>query len=257
MAHPTLRLYDGYNHTSPHLRDAVKELQSQLKRYGYRIKADGGFGPYTENVVRLFQSSKGLVADGVVGPSTWASLLRKPAPANPETAYQTSYAKWDRSLLKQLEELKKYGNTVKKVAQKYDIPPAVIAGIGSRESHWGLALTPPGPSGTGDHGHGRGLLQIDDRWHVPFVESGKWAVAKENIVYGAAVLKNCMNYFVKKAGWKPGFKLIKAGCAGYNCGPRRAWDGYRMGYGVDYYTTGRNYSKDVLERAGWFQLHGW
>jgi hypothetical protein len=26
----------------------------------------------------------------------------------------------------------------------------VIAGIGSRESHWGLLLNPPGPSGTGD-----------------------------------------------------------------------------------------------------------
>lgn len=257
MGRPTLRLYDGFRHTSPHLRDDVKELQTLLRGLGYRIRPDGEFGAYTENVVRLFQASKGLSADGVVGPYTWSMLLRKPAPSNPTTTFQTSYSKWDRSLLKQLEELKKYEYIVKKVAQQYNIPPSIMAGMGSRESHWGLALTPPGPNGTGDHGHGRGLLQIDDRWHVPFVQSGRWADARENIIYGGAVLKNCMAYFEKKAGWSMSFQLIQAGVAGYNCGPRRAWDGYRMGYGVDYYTTGRNYSKDVVERAGWFQLHGW
>jgi len=257
MGRPTLRLYDGYSHTSPHLKDDVKELQTLLRGYGYRVRVDGEYGPYTENVVRLFQKAKGMTSDGVVGPYTWSILLKKAAPKDKETTFQTSYSKWDRTLLQQLEEVKKYEKIVKKVAAKYGIPAAVIAGIGSRESHWGLALTPPGPGGTGDHGHGRGLLQVDDRWHVPFVQSGKWAEAKENIIYGCAVLKNCMDYFVKKADWEMSFKLIKAGVAGYNCGPRRAWDGYRMGYGVDYYTTGRNYSKDVLERAGWFQLHGW
>lgn len=257
MAQPTLRLNDGYAHTSPQLSDAVKELQTLLKGYGYRVQVDGGFGPYTENVVKLFQASKGMTADGVVGPTTWAILLNKPAPVNNELAFQTSYAKYDKSLLKQLEEAKKYEDIVKKVAAKYGIPASVLGGLGSRESHWGLALTPPGPGGTGDGGHGRGLLQIDDRWHIPFIESGKWADGKENIIYGGAVLKNCMDYFTKKANWPMGFNLIKAGVAGYNCGPRRAWDGYQMGQGVDYYTTGRNYSKDVLERAGWFQLHGW
>ena len=53
------------------------------------------------------------------------------------------------------------------------------------------------------------------------------------------------------------YKLIKAGVAGYNCGPRRAWEGFQMGHGVDYYTTGRDYSSNVIERAGWFQLHGY
>ena len=64
MARPTLRLYDGYSHTSPHLRDDVKELQTLLRGLGYRVRPDGEFGPYTENVVRLFQASKGLGGDG-------------------------------------------------------------------------------------------------------------------------------------------------------------------------------------------------
>jgi hypothetical protein len=257
MGRPTLRLYDGFSHTSPHLKEDVKDLQTLLKGMGYRIKPDGEFGAYAENVVRLFQKSKKIDADGVVGPFTWSLLLKTPTPKNPATTFQTSFSKWDRDLLKQLEELKKYEYTVNKVASKYDIPTSIIAGIGSRESHWGLALTPPGPGGTGDHGHGRGLLQIDDRWHVPFVESGKWANGRDNIIYGAAVLKNCMDYFVTKAEWEMSLNLIRAGVAGYNCGPRRVLEGYNMGYDLDYYTTGRDYSKNVIERAGWFQLHGW
>lgn len=256
MARPTLKLYDGFSHTSPQLKEDVKDLQTLLKGLGYRVKPDGEFGAYTENIIRLFQASKGMEPDGVVGPYTWSLLLQQPAPQNPATTFQTSYAKFDKTLLRQLDEYRKYEDTVNKVAAKYNIPPSILAGLGSRESHWGLALTPPGPGGTGDGGHGRGLLQIDDRWHVPFIESGKWADGRENIIYGGAVLKTCMDYFVKQAGWEMSFNLIKAGVAGYNCGPRRAWDGYRLGYGVDYYTTGRDYSSNIIERAGWFQLHG-
>lgn len=255
MSRPTLRLYDGMNHTSPQLRDAVKELQTLLKQIGYRIVPDGEFGPYTENVVKLFQASKGVTADGVVGPETWALMFNKPAPANIETAFQTSYSKWDKHLLRQLEELKKYEIIVKKVAIQYNIPASVIAGIGSRESHWGLALTPPNPAGTGDGGHGRGLMQVDDRWHIPFIQSGKWADASENIIYGCAVLKSSINLFTKNG--ITGFNGLKGGIAGYNCGPSRALSAYNAGYGADYYTTGRDYAANVLERAGWFQLQGW
>jgi len=258
MSRPTLRLYDGQNNTSPQLRDAVKELQTLLKQLGYRVNPDGEFGPFTENVVKLFQASKGQMADGVVGPETWALLLNKPAPKNPSTAFQTSYAKWDKAMLRQLEELKKYEAVVRKVAAQYGLPAAVIAGIGSRESHWGLALTPPTPAGTGDGGHGRGLMQVDDRWHIPFIQSGKWADARENIIYGCAVLKTSIDYMVKKGGMNPtNFLTIQAGVAGYNCGPKRVVEGLAAGYDVDYYTTGRNYSNDVLQRAGWFQLQGW
>ncbi len=256
MSRPTLRLYDGMASTSPQLKDAVKELQTLLKQLGYRTTIDGEFGPYTENIVKLFQASKGVTADGVVGPECWALLLNKPAPKNLEFAFQTSLAKWDKTMLRQLEELKKYEVIVKKVAAQYSIPASVIAGIGSRESHWGLALTPPTPAGTGDGGHGRGLMQIDDRWHIPFIQSGKWADAGENIIYGCAVLKTSIDYMIKK-GMPKGFNAIWAGIAGYNCGPKRAYDGVSQGYGPDYYTTGRDYGKNVLERAGWFQLQGW
>ncbi|UOE43224.1 peptidoglycan-binding domain-containing protein [Agromyces larvae] len=40
----------------------------------YRLKVDNSFGANTRNSVKWFQSSKGLTADGVVGPKTWQAL---------------------------------------------------------------------------------------------------------------------------------------------------------------------------------------
>jgi hypothetical protein len=52
----------------------VLELQSRLRALGYRVAANGIFSWETDTRVREFQKSKGLVADGLVGPKTWAAL---------------------------------------------------------------------------------------------------------------------------------------------------------------------------------------
>ncbi|PID96438.1 MAG: hypothetical protein CSA84_04680 [Actinomycetales bacterium] len=54
--------------------DDVLYLQQQLNSLGYRLSVDGIFGWVTESAVRSFQSSRGLTADGIVGPMTWAAL---------------------------------------------------------------------------------------------------------------------------------------------------------------------------------------
>jgi peptidoglycan hydrolase-like protein with peptidoglycan-binding domain/GH24 family phage-related lysozyme (muramidase) len=54
--------------------DDVRAVQRALLRSGYPVAVDGIFGPGTERAVRQFQASRGLVADGVVGPQTRAKL---------------------------------------------------------------------------------------------------------------------------------------------------------------------------------------
>ncbi|MEA3277152.1 MAG: peptidoglycan-binding domain-containing protein [Pseudomonadota bacterium] len=49
----------------------VKKLQKRLKKAGFDPgDIDGEFGGATEAAVMAFQASKGLLADGVVGPKT-------------------------------------------------------------------------------------------------------------------------------------------------------------------------------------------
>jgi peptidoglycan hydrolase-like protein with peptidoglycan-binding domain len=55
---------------------AVTAVQSQLRySYGYIIVVDGIFGPRTDAAVRAFQRRFGLRADGIVGRSTWHTMI--------------------------------------------------------------------------------------------------------------------------------------------------------------------------------------
>jgi N-acetyl-anhydromuramyl-L-alanine amidase AmpD len=55
----------------------VVTLQNRLNALGCPCgAADGDFGPRTESAVKAFQKKKKLVQDGVVGPKTWAALLK-------------------------------------------------------------------------------------------------------------------------------------------------------------------------------------
>ena len=53
----------------------VKTLQYLLRARGHTVVVDGAFGPNTAAAVKAFQTSRGLTADGIVGPITWAALV--------------------------------------------------------------------------------------------------------------------------------------------------------------------------------------
>jgi peptidoglycan hydrolase-like protein with peptidoglycan-binding domain len=53
----------------------VRPLQQLLRARNHPVAVDGIFGPQTEGAVKAFQQSKGLVADGIVGPLTWPKLI--------------------------------------------------------------------------------------------------------------------------------------------------------------------------------------
>jgi hypothetical protein len=54
---------------------AVRTLQYMLRASGRSVTPDGSFGPATDSAVRSYQSAHGLSVDGVVGDTTWFSLL--------------------------------------------------------------------------------------------------------------------------------------------------------------------------------------
>ena len=54
---------------------AVAEMQTRLNAHGWRVNADGIFGPITADPLTDFQAAQDLTPDGICGPRTWAALL--------------------------------------------------------------------------------------------------------------------------------------------------------------------------------------
>ncbi len=189
-----------------------------------------------------------------------------------EQRFATTLAINDSTMLRQLQQANKYRSIILEAAQKTNLPAAIICGIGSRESHWGLALTPPGPGGRGDFakrplrgartglepndgpGYGRGLMQIDYDWHE-FARTGNWQNERANLLYACTVLNSARSFFEQRN--VPATQMLRAIIAAYNAGATATYGCISAGSDVDCKTTGRDYSKDVLNRAGWFQLQGW
>ena len=56
--------------------DLVVWVQEHLVSAGYPIQVSGDYGYHTLLDVEAFQTAHGLSADGIIGPETWAALLR-------------------------------------------------------------------------------------------------------------------------------------------------------------------------------------
>lgn len=193
--------------------------------------------------------------------------------ASPVT-FSTTLSASDPSMTAQATAADNYREFILAAAQQFGFQPAVICGVGSRESGWGLLLKPPGPAGTGDfaprhntkpwrsgpmppdgQGYGRGLMQIDfDAFD--FARTGHWQDPASNINAGAQVLHNNIRFFTNNSSLQ-GLELLRVAIAAYNCGAGNVQKALQQSLDVDAFTAHANYSADVLNRAGFFQLHGW
>lgn len=260
----TLRLFDGYDHTSPDSRPAVRELQEALNKAGHRTTVDGYFGPATMAAVEAFQSQKGLPVDGIATAPTWAALLV--GPRIDLAFFDTTYLA--HAFTGHLNESDQYREYIARASEISGYAVPIVWAIGSRESGWGLALRPQGPGGTGDFaprsggkphdggGYGRGLMQIDYKSHE-FARTGPWSNPRENILYAASVMLDNIRWQVKNWPALSKTQALRASIAAYNCGPGNVSRALKSGRDIDYFTSHRDYSADVLNRAGWFQRHGW
>jgi hypothetical protein len=134
------------------------------------------------------------------------------------------------------------------VEEEEGFPSCLLLAIASHETDMNDVV--------GDHGHGRGLFQIDDRSHGPFLTSqraeragGKPAVGAA-ARYAATLLKQNLDFGRRKRVRQT--DLFKFAVSAYNAGPGGALEGYRLG-DSDRKTTPGNYARDVMGRMAVFQ----
>jgi hypothetical protein len=272
MSAKTLRLYDGFDHTSPELRGAVGVVQAELQRHDEQVVVDGCFGFGTERAVRDFQSACGLREDGVVGPGTWQALEVGPAGANPSLG--TSHRLDQPLLLEEHAVAARHGPAIEAAAVRFGLAPALIVALGSRQSRLGLALTPEGPTGTADllprnHirpprcgplpvdglGFLRGLMGLD--YDIDEVaRSDAWRDPATNIAEACRLLCALRSQLRRRTTLHGG-GLLRGALAAYNCGLGNVLRAVGQGLDLDFYTVGRHFGAEVLDRAGFFEAQGW
>lgn len=125
------------------------------------------------------------------------------------------------------------------------LPQGLLLAIASRETH---CRNIPG-----DGGHGRGVFQIDDRYHADWLAEhgaetpGAVPSIEDAAAYASEILAANLA-FGRRHGIR-GRALVKFAASAYNVGALGALEGYRQG-DSDLRTANGNYGADVLERMG-------
>lgn len=147
------------------------------------------------------------------------------------------------TLMKQVNTFyRRYGGVCGDAASKAGLDPFTLYAVGSRETN----LTDV----TGDHGHGRGIWQLDDRSYTipkPFPVVLQASIA-------AKLLSGCLLHFTQ-LGWPVGSAMQLAFSA-YNAGIRGAEVGLlNPAHDADLRTAGGDYGRDVMERLNYIRSH--
>jgi soluble lytic murein transglycosylase-like protein len=142
--------------------------------------------------------------------------------------------------------------------RQYSFSPALLMAIASRETNMRNIV--------GDRGHGYGLMQVDVGTDPEFCHSGAWKNAPLSIHTGAGILASKRTQIQHLEGSAihiggqsfVGKQIIalddvdRLTIAAYNCG-LWAYYSFSVGTDIDRFTTGHNYSKDVLGRMAQFE----
>lgn len=236
----------------------VSELQKLLQ-----VEVTGQFDQGTHDAVVDFQNRYNLGIDGIVGGATYATLagLKSAGDANAilfehgtqgasaTTARQDGLRAGGEMASQAMaqndwQRVSQYEALFLTAAMEYEVPPALLMAIASRETRGGTALDSEGYSKY--DGQGFGLMQVDKNHHTP--EGGAFSI--EHVRQAASILRGMLdNVSDKFPDWSDSQKLQGA-VAAYNKGSGRV----RSWGGLDRNTTGGDYSSDVWTRARYFSV---
>lgn len=120
----------------------------------------------------------------------------------------------------------------------YSLDPALVLAVMQQESG--------GQNVVGADQHGRGVMQIDDRFHGAWLSQHNNGMdPASNIEYGCMLLRSNIDAFSGN---------LRNGVAAYNAGVRGAQNGLDDSGNPDQYTTGGHYSENILKQADVFRL---
>jgi soluble lytic murein transglycosylase-like protein len=138
------------------------------------------------------------------------------------------------------------------VAAQYNLPPALLAAIASRESNVGAALGKHGSSpGYGDKNNGYGMMQIDAKHNGNPANKSTGPTGIANLQQGAQILNSYVDQVRNNHPTWTDAQVLRGATAAYNFGVKNV---QTLG-GMDRGTTGNNYSADVWARAQYFDQH--
>lgn len=129
----------------------------------------------------------------------------------------------------------------KSASANHSIPLSILLAIASRETNISNIK--------GDSGHGRGIMQIDDRYHSKFISHNKEGLDPEsNIDYAASLLRSNIDRVANEFNSSDYNITLKPAISGYNGSLAKVIALVHNGKDPDQATTKKNYAADVLAR---------
>jgi len=127
----------------------------------------------------------------------------------------------------------------------------LLSAVCLRESGAGYAtgyLPTGSASGYGDHGHGFGLFQIDNRYHADFINGATSNDPYYQCLKACSILATARVAITKRISLPPD-DLEYATVAAYNAGVNAVVHQLAAGQHPDMATTGKDYSQWVMRKA--------
>lgn len=220
---------------------AFKEHVSICEGYPEELTTDELEGDYKGNLdgddVRWINALKGC-------PTTGCSSRTNRR--NPGVKGSQELARNDARLI-----TKEFLGNCREIGDEYNVPPALILGLASRETHIGSVLGAPSGSkeGWGDRNHAFGVMQVDKRYHKikglndPFSRAHLDQAVGIYASYRDQVKQNHPDWSDEN--------LLKGACSAYNSGVGNV----QSISGMDRGTTGDDYGNDVIARSQFFHSY--